>query len=182
MIVGYSIFGQDDDNYMIDEQSVLDLCPRCGFLKKFDYHNPSYKVKRKNYDYFHPYDQGTIVSLRFKEFCLREGYHDILFKELERSIDFFQFFSERIVLVDATRTKMELNNFCPVCGNYEESTGSEPTYLLNVTKALDDGFYRTDKVFGSRNSKNPLIIVGPETHRKLKREKMKGLIYFPIES
>jgi len=181
MILGYCLFGPDDDNYLIDENSTLDLCQNCGFLKDFHYHNPSYKVKRKMYDFFHPYDLGHLVSQRFREFCVRENYNAIQFKELERSFGYYQFFSESVVSFDAHRTGTEFDKLCTVCGNYEETTGIKPPYLSHIEHPLDDGFYRTDIVFGSKNSKDSIIIVGPETHRKLKREKMKGITYIPIE-
>lgn len=180
MIIGYCLYGQDNDTYMIDEGSSLTVCPKCGFLKDFDYHNPLYKIKKKTYDFSHPYDFGNVVSLKFKEFCIRENYKNILFKEFERSFGFFQFYAKGIVEFDAERTGTEFKNYCEVCGNHEEAIGVTPPFLKDA-KRLEDGFYRTDLLFGSKNAKSPIVIVGPDTCGKLKKEKMKGLTYVPIE-
>jgi hypothetical protein len=181
-IIGYSLYGQYNDTFMIDENSSLEVCPKCGYLKNFSYHNPFYKVKRKTYDFAHPYDVGTIVSLRFKEFCLRENYKGLIFKEFERSIGFFQFDTNNVVEFDAVRTGTQFEKYCDVCGNYEIAVGTTPPFLKNISNGLGDGFYKTNLVFGSNNRKNSITMVAPETYKKLKREKMKGLFFIPIHS
>jgi hypothetical protein len=182
MIIAYCLDGQDNDTFMIDENSSLEVCPKCGYLKNFNYHNPFYKVKRKTYDFAHPYDVGTIVSLRFKEFCLRENYKGLIFKEFERSFGFFQFDTNNVVEFDAVRTGTQFEKYCDICGNYEEGIGTNPPFLKNIHQELEDGFYKTDLVFGAKNSKNSIIVIAPETCKKLKREKMKGLVFTPIHS
>lgn len=178
MVTSYCLYGQDNDSWMLDDGKPSDglRCPKCGLLTDFNYSNPFYKLKKSTYDYSHPYDIGIIVSTKFKEFCVRENYSNIEFKELERSPGFFQFYAKRILKVDAQRSGTTFSKYCDVCKNYEEVIGSNPLYLQTNSK-VDEGFYRTDLIFGSRNGKNPIIIIDPSLQQKLKREKLKGLVF-----
>lgn len=185
MIIGYTLEGQDNDSYMLNNQGHPDVstCPQCGFMKDFNtYHNPFYKIKIKTYDFSHPYDVGTIISLKFKEFCVREKYTGIIVKEFERQPNFYQLIVNNVVPLDFERSEPDLLDFCPMCKNYREAVGSMHTFLKDVKDELPDGFYRTDLLFGEGNNKNALIIVGPSTTHKLKREGMKGLDLEPIFS
>jgi hypothetical protein len=186
MVIGYTIYGHDNDSYMIDELAPVDAltCTQCGFLKdqRGYFHNPFFKLKKKVFDFSSPYDTGKIVSLKFKEFCVRENYKGIQFKEFEREAGFFQLVVNNIVEFDAKRAKTEFLDICPKCKNYQAVIGTVPPFLKKKPEELADGFYRTDLVFGSGNSKNPLTLIGPDTAKKLKREKMKGIVYVPIES
>lgn len=167
---------------MLDDEKHpnASTCKECGYILDFEYHNPFFKIKRKTFDFSHPYDIGHIVSLKFKEFCIRENYKGLLFKEFERQPNFFQLIVNNVVQFDTQKAKTEFGKRCKTCNNYEFTTGFEPPSLKNTSNPLDDGFYRTDILFGSYNRKNPIIVVGTETYQKLKREKMKGLIFDPI--
>jgi hypothetical protein len=151
------------------------------FIKDFNsYYNPFFKIKKKTYDFSHPYDIGHIVSLKFKEFCLREEYSGILFREFEREPNFFQLIVNNVLQFDIERRKPELIGFCSLCKNYKEVVDSLPTFVKGINKELRDGIYRSDLFFGEGNNKHPLIIVAPITAKKLRRERMKGIIHEPI--
>jgi len=182
MIIGYRLDGQDNDSWMLEDgEPPSELkCPKCGLLNDFNYINPFYKIKKKTYDYSHPYDVGGVVSMKFKEFCIREKYHNILFRELEWSPGFFALYTTKIIEFDSQRSGTTFTKYCDVCQNFEEVIGSNPSFLKNSSE-LEDGFYRTDLIFGSKNAKNPILIVGVETQEKLKREKFKGLVFKPID-
>jgi hypothetical protein len=183
MIVGYCVYGQDNDSWMLEDGKAPEglRCPRCGLLTDFNYFNPLYKIKKKGYDYSHPYDIGKIVSAKFKEFCIRAGYKNIVFKEFEWSPGFFKFEANKILKFDIQRSGTSLSKYCEICKNYEEVIRSNAPFLENQSTALPEGFYRTDYVFGSGNGKNPTLIVDPITQQRLKREKMKGLVFIPID-
>jgi hypothetical protein len=181
MVIGHCLYGVDNNSFMIDDRVNVVRCSKCGFITDFNFHNPFFVIKKTHYDYSHPYDIGTIVSLKFKEFCLREGYRDITFLELERCPGYFQFYAQKIVTFDAQRANTKQIKYCSVCNNYEQVIGSNPAFLKDVGNELDEGFYRTDLVFGVKDAKNPVTVVGPKTFRKLKLEKLKGLIFKPIE-
>ncbi|HRF34088.1 MAG TPA: hypothetical protein PLM56_11365 [Cyclobacteriaceae bacterium] len=176
MIVGYILIGSDNDTFMYEgvQHDNPPLCTKCGYLKKFDYHNPFYKQKKKTFDVSHPYDFGFIVSLKFKEFCERNNYGNILFKEFEQSPGFYQL----IITRNLPFSGRLLTKHCEVCGNYEEAIGPKATFSY----ALPDGFYRSDIAFGTRNRKSYLEIVAPDTYVKMKKEKFKGLYFEKIEA
>lgn len=182
MIIAYILFGYDNDTFMYEgvEHTSPPKCPKCGHLIDFDYTNPYYQLKKKISDLSHPYDIGTIVSLKFKEFCERNRYN-VRFKELEREANFYQLVVIDKVEYDYERRKTKLTGFCDVCKNYEQAIGAAPGYLKHVTRPLLDGIYRTDLQFGAGDRKRYLIIVSPETYEKMKKEKFKGLYFEKIE-
>jgi hypothetical protein len=184
MILGYTLFGYDNDSYMLNDDENLEspTCQECGFLLDFNYHNPFFKIKRKQHDLSHPYDMGFIVSLKFKEFIEREGYSGIECKKFELEPNFYQLIVKRKVIFDHERREVQFKNYCIFCSNYEEAIGADPAFLKNIHSELEDGFYRSDLLFGSKNHKSPVLIVGIETQKKMKREKLKGLIFNKIES
>lgn len=182
MIVGYYLSAHDNDSFFLEEEDKpgAPLCKQCGFLMDtVNYYNPYFRLKKKTLDLSYTHDLRPIASLKLKEFCAREGYKDLLFKDFEREPNFFQFIVNRIVELDVDRSQPRYENRCEVCGNWE-GTYLKEIFIKNQTKELEDGFYRTDVLFSHGNRKNPLIIVGTETQQKLKREKMKGLIFEPI--
>ncbi len=182
--IGFTLIGQDNDSFFLEHETQLieSTCRECGCLLDFvNYFNPSFRIKKKTYDFSATYDLRYIVSLKFKEFCVREGYKNIKFKSFEREPGFFQFLPCEIVEFDSERRKTEFIDYCEVCNNYKEVIGAIPAFLKIGTKKLTDGFYRTDLLFGVKNRKQPLIIVAPETYEKLKREKFKGLVFDRIE-
>ena len=54
---------------------------------------------------------GNVISLRFKELCLREKYKGTIIKEFEREPKFFQFIVDNVV--DIERGEPTLTEFCP---------------------------------------------------------------------
>lgn len=74
---------------------------------------------------------------------------------------------------------MVLNCFINLVQSFRGLVHS-PGYVNDIDTELEKGFYRTDLLFGSGNSKHPLIIVDRETQVKLKREKMKGIYLEPV--
>jgi hypothetical protein len=77
MPIAYSLSGPDNDSYMCGVAAALNVvpglpvCPECGYKTEFQFSNPSFIVKRRSYDFSTTYDGYYIVSLRFKEHCLR---------------------------------------------------------------------------------------------------------------
>ena len=56
--------------------------------------------------------------------------------------------------------------------------GATPAFL-KVEMPLADGFYRSDPLFASGNEKQPLIVVGVGTKRKLEAARLMGLEFKP---
>jgi hypothetical protein len=182
MIVAYYLTAHDNDSFFLEDEKHPDapICEKCGFLiDPVNYYNPYFRMKKKTLDLSYTHDLRPIASLKLKEFCKREGYRNLVFKDFEREPNFFQFIIKEIVELDIDKSQPKYENRCTVCGNWEG------TYMQNIvikylSKELEDGFYRTDVLFSHGNRKNPLFIVGAGTFEKLKREKMKGLIFEPI--
>jgi hypothetical protein len=184
MNIGYHLSGDDNDSFFIEDERSLNapICSKCGrLLDSVNYFNPFFKLKRKIYDFSFTYDQRKIVSLKFKEFCIREAYDGLIFKEFEKEPNFFHFIVNNVVEVDIDRSKPRFEKHCSICGNYD-GIYLRDLFLKDVAKELEDGFYRTDLLFSEGNKKQPLFIVGPRTQAKLKQEKLKGVIFRPIIS
>lgn len=184
MIIGYWISGYDNDSYMtgccdrlFPEAGNVPKCEKCGYRTDYRYTNLDFRLKRKTMDFSSTYDGITIVSLKFKEFCLRYGYDNLRFVELPESPGFFQFYVEgNIIEYDAG----ESERLCDACGLYESIV--QPIIKCNgTTEPLSDGFYQSNLWFGSGNEKSPLTIISPATKEKLAREKLKNICMNKIE-
>ncbi len=114
----------------------------------------------------------TIVSLKFKEFCIRENYKNLIFKELPQSPKFYQFYINDNKLEYDADVK---ENFCNKCGLHESIVRPIPSCISSYDEPLSDGFYQSNLWFGSGNEKSPIIIVAPITLEKLKREGFKNM-------
>ncbi len=152
-------------------------CVVCGYRTDYRYTNPSFLLKNKIRDLSSTYDGIYIASLKFKEFCSRYGYKNLVFKPLPKTPNFFQFYVEGNVI----EYKFNFNeNFCSACEMYESVIG--PTMNLDhITEPLKDGFYQSDLWFASGNEKSPVLIVAPKTFQNLKTEKFKDLCEKQIE-
>jgi hypothetical protein len=188
-LIGYNLSGPDNGTYMFRDRSGLKRCPLCGYRLDFISHNPDYQFRRREADQYDgyvkrgadfssTYDMYKIVSDRFRAFCMEQEYTYLAFGEFSKDKSHFNFVANRIVEFDAVRRVTNFEKLCCACGNYESVVGAKPAYLLR-SKPLEDGFYRSDLLFGSGDSKGPLILVGIETREKLKAAKLKGLEFSP---
>ncbi len=182
MIIGYDITGPDNRCHIYFEAAGLQRCAKCGFKLEQTYVNPDLRIRPRTYDFSSTYDNCLIVSRRFKEFCVRFGYTEVICHPLPSDKDFYFLEVKNIIPFDVERGNIRFSNYCDECGNFESITPAYPVFLKNVVEPLKDGFYRTDLVFASGDEKEPLIIVGVETYEKLKREKFHGLYFEAVES
>jgi hypothetical protein len=183
MIIGYEIIGYDNGSHMTGScKKLFDLpflpkCEKCGYRTDYRYTNKDFVLKRKTLDFSSTYDRVTIVSLKFKEFCNRHGYKNLMFVDLPKSPNFFQFYIKDSVLKYNARLKEKL---CDTCGQYESVIG--PSLQLDqITKPFDDGFYQSDLWFASGNEKSPIMIISTETKQNLEKEKFKNICLTKIE-
>jgi hypothetical protein len=184
MIIGYEISGYDNDSYMTGTcDTLFDLpflpkCDKCGYRTDYRYTNKDFILKRKTLDFSSTYDGVTIVSLKFKEFCGRYGYSNLIFVGLPKSSDYFQFYiNNSVIKYDASLKE----NLCDSCGQYESVIG--PSAQLNsIAEPLPDGFYQSDLWFASRNEKSPIIIISPITLGYLTKDKFKNFCLTKVET
>jgi hypothetical protein len=184
MTIGYEISGYDNGSFMTGScEKLLDLpflpkCDECGYRTDYRYTNKEFKLMRKTLDFSSTYDVVTIVSLKFKEFCNRYGYKNLVFIELPKSPYFFQFYIEgNFLQYDATLKE----NFCSNCKLYESVIGPSLN-VDNFTNLLEDGFYQSDLWFASGNEKSPVLIISPATKENLAKEKIRNICFTKIES
>ncbi len=183
MIIGYQLGGYDNGTVMFEKDcAALEKCPACGYRIDFFAHNPLYRQARKRRsDLLCTYDGAEIVTQNFKAFCLENSYQGVNFLEFRNDPDHFHLQTERIVPFDAKRRGTRFISYCPFCENYESIIGANPDYL-KVQRPLQDGIYRTDLLFGPKNAKSPLLLVGCETKAKMESANLKGLLFEEIES
>ncbi len=184
MIIGYEMTGYNNDSFMTGScEKLYDLpflpkCNKCGYRTDYRYTNKDFKLKRKTLDLSSTYDGITIVSLKFKEFCNRYGYKNLVFVELPKSPYFFQFYIEgNFLKYDATLKE----KFCDNCKFYESVIGPS-IQIDNFKNPLEDGFYQSDLWFASGNEKSPVLIISPATKENLTKEKIKNICLSKIES
>ncbi len=177
-LVGYDLHGQDNDTHMFPPEAVTDRCDVCNYRLDFLTYNPNYALKKSKRDISATYDGFLIVSEAFRKFCVEQGYKDLVFGKFRQDKTHYNFTVKRIVKFDAVRRGTRFEKLCPGCGNYESIIGATPSHLL-IEGPLEDGFYRSDLLFGSGDEKHPLIFVGIETRTKLEKAQLKGLEFAP---
>jgi hypothetical protein len=175
--------GYDNNSYMtgsceklFPELTDIPKCEKCGYRTDYRYTNKNFVLHKKTLDVSCTYDIITIVSLKFKEFCIRSGYKNLVFIPLLKVPNFYQFYIDGNVLEYTAGTK---EKYCNTCGQYE-SVVVPLINLEKISEPLKDGFYQSDLWFGSGNEKSPTIIIAPETKAKLDREKIKNICYHKI--
>ena len=109
MLIGYNIGGDFNDSYMFDSNDIyMPICEKCGYVTNYDYISPNFELNKEIYDISYTYDGRVIVSLRFKEFCLRNNYTDIEFHKLPKNLNHFVFKLNNLVEFD---TKKRSRNY-----------------------------------------------------------------------
>lgn len=183
-IIGYEIYGYGNDSYMtgscdelLSELKDIPKCGACGYRTDYRYTNSEFWLKRKTLDFSATYDGITIVSLKFKEFCLRYGYTNLEFIPLPKVPNFFQFYVNNNVLSYKAYSRV---NLCTKCGMYESVTVPEMN-LEDIIEPLADGFYQSDLWFASRNEKSPIFVIAPKTRENFKKEGFNNICFKKIE-
>lgn len=180
-IIGYAIVGEDNDTTMLDE-CEFETCSVCGYVTDVDFYNDQHSPKKAFLDYSVTYDSFTIVSAKFRDFCLRQGYGGLRFRRFRGTNRHFCFnVDEPVIEFDAARSGTEFDRFCPACGFFESVTGAIPVFLKKPEQLPADGFARTDLCFGSGNEKKPIYLIGAETHRKMRKERFRGIEFIAIK-
>lgn len=189
-VIGYTLAVPDNGTFMFPENTDLKRCEVCGYPVDFLSYNPNYAFRKRapdskldgyvkrGADVSATYDLYYIVSDRFRDFCLNEGYKGLVFEDFISDPTHFYLLVNNILKFDAARGEVLFERLCKACGNYESVVGANPSYLLR-SKPLEDQFYRTDLLFGSKDRKRPSILVGAETKAKLEAANLKGLTFRP---
>lgn len=179
--MAYTLFGPDNDSHMcasadrvFDGMQGLAVCAKCGYKTDIFYINPKFKVKRRVYDLSYTYDGYCIVSLRFREACLRAKLAGAAFHALPADSEFFVLEPTCIASFDYVRRGTRFEELCTACGYYGAVAGATPAFLK---EPLASDVCRTDILFGSGNGRHPIIIVSEAARTVFAKEKLKGLEY-----
>ena len=192
-VVGAAILVNDNDTWMWDDDDPrLPRCPVCGYRTNFFATNPDYVPKARFKPVYAPelaitkqtamastYDGQVIVTRLFKEFCQAQGYEGLEFRGFCRDPEHFHFVATRQVQFDTKRSGTRFEKQCPRCGNYESIVPAQPA-IIKVPESVADAILRTDLLFASGDEKNPVIIVGHETARKIKSAGFRGISFGPV--
>lgn len=182
MIVAYRLSPEENASYMYLGAPGPRRCPACGSVLDRNFVNQAFKLKRKVFDFSYTYDGCCIVSLRFREACERLGLDGLTFLEIDAEPKWFRLIVEKVLAFDTARRRTRFENQCAMCGKFESVAGASPAILKGVMSPVLEGIYRTDIEFGTKDEQHPLLIAGIDTARKLRKEKLTGLLFKPIEA
>lgn len=175
MIIGYSISGPDNDSNLFPDGWGKSICEVSDFVHNREkYINEKFRVKRKNYNLSYTYDGATIVSQKFRDFCLRNSYSGLEFYQLKKQPELYLLKVNSIIEFDTNRRQTRFEDFHEECNSFNSIVGAHPT-CLTTTTALPDNFMRTDVLFGSGYGQSPITIIGIETFKKMKAEKLNDI-------
>lgn len=186
MTIGYSITASDNDSYMCSScdkvhanMKGLSICAKCGYRTDFEYINKDFKVKKRIYDISYTYDGYCIVSIKFKEACLRAEFSGIDFIDLPNDKEFFYLKSNNVVKFDIEKRETRFENYCHACGNYGAIAGANPAFIKGK---LSSDICRTDIMFGSGNEKHHLLLISSKAKDIVTREKIRGIYFEEIRT
>ncbi len=194
MILAYELSAQDDDTYMLGEQTYRPeepgfhdwrfgvdgvphpaTCPTCGRRTDPDFVSQSFRVKHRRRDLIATYDGYLIASTRLRDFCVSRGDPGVFFVPLPADNAFFWLRSDRMIGFDAALRGTRLERHCQTCRAFYSVVGADPVMLRGVAEPLLEGFYRTDLEFGSGPEQCPIVIVGIRTAQALRGANFRGL-------
>ena len=178
----YILFGPDNGRHMCgtadrllhDKVSGIPYCKKCGFKTDPFFINPRFRGP-KIYDVSYTYDNYAIVSLRFKELCLRFGITGAVFIDLPNDKESFVLKSDEIVQYDWARVGTRFENYCDLCESYGAISGVKPAFLCH--KPSRD-IAMTDILFGSGNERFPLLVISERLRDLMISERMRGSEFF----
>ncbi len=156
-------------------------CPACGRKTDPTFINPSYKLKKRRWDFGLTRDGYFIVSRRFRKFCEDQGWEGMEFVTLPAEDLFFVLRLTCILKFDVVKGETRFKKFCSQCGAYHDVVGAIPVYLSQISEPIEDGFYRSDLEFGSGHEQCPLILVGTNTAPKLRSQRFLRMRFDPVE-
>jgi hypothetical protein len=160
------------DSALLPDVQNVPVCSMCGFKTSAFFINPSFTVRRRHFDLSFTYDGYAICSLEFREAVLRAGLTGSGFEALPNDRQFYVFLPRTVVEFDVHRRQTRFEGLCSACGLHGAVAGATPAYL-KATPASD--FSRSDVLFGSGNSRWPLLFLSESARHMIQRERLQGL-------
>ncbi len=178
-VIGYVVFGPDNDTYMFQGDAQPARCATCRFVLDHGWVDPSYKLKPgRRPDVSYTYDGCLIVSDNFR--AAAKGFAGGTYLSLPSQRGWSILLATRTVTFDTERRETSFDEFCDGCGRFTQVDGATPPFLLDPPVPLPDEFMRTDIEFGSGDELSPLVLVGPGLADALRRGRLVGLDLMPI--
>lgn len=179
LVCGFQMGIRDIDSRMWDEDfSGLAKCRQCGFRTDFTASKSEYKPPKAAPDVGVTWDNADIVSAGFVEFCGLNHLDGFEVRAFRHSRSHFHFVPSRSVAVDRSLSDFECHAPCKLCGNPEWQVTNGNLMYLSIQKPISDGFWATDILLGSGNTKGHSIIVNHRTKELLQTSGLKGFLRF----
>lgn len=198
MLIGYSLGAQDDDSYMLGEETYRPVgtafhdwrfgvagvphpatCGTCGRKTDPNFVSSRFRVRRRRRDLTTTYDGYLLASRRFRDFCTAARLPGLVFTALPADEDFFWLRSERLLAFDAEARGTRFEKYCGSCCAYYDVVGATPV-VLRAGTPVGAGFHRTDLEFGSGPEQSPIFIGCVTTGRALNSERLNGVELCPL--
>ncbi len=181
MVIGYILYGQDNNLSFFANAPKNILCLHCGSCLDTSYYPKYLPLKKEVKDVSFTYDGRLIVSEKFKTFCDEYNVKGIEFFLVNEKPKFYFVSSNRFLNFDVEKRETRFENLCPYCSNYESVIGATPAFLKDIDVSIKEGFYRTDIEFGSGSEKSPLFIIGLRTKKLIMKQHFKGIEFEAIK-
>ena len=179
MNVWFHVSAPDNDSHMCGSDDALlpdvqnvPICSACGYKTSPFFINPEFRVRRRSYDLSFTFDGYAIASLKFREAVARSGLTGAGFEELPNDEEFVVFIPRAIVGFDAKRRNTRFEVLCSTCGLHSTVAGATPVFLKGTPPA---DLCRSDILFGSGNSRWPLVIASENAKDLIQRERLRGV-------
>ena len=195
-IVAYEIRAQDDDSYMLGEEtynpvSTSDVwhfgragdphpatCSACGGKVNWQYVNPQYRVKKRRRDITATYDGYLLVSSRLHEILKENGADSDDFLPLPSDADYFCLRPKAALSYSAA----ECQRRCDSCDQFADSVVPVPQFVAQLAQPISSGVYRSSIEFGSVPLKSFCVVVGVNMGIALQSASLRGLELGPINA
>jgi hypothetical protein len=152
-------------------------CGTCGRKTDGGFVSPAFRVKKRRRDITATYDGYTIISRRFLDLCVENGWGSDHVVPLPGDAQFYWLRPSRVLEFDGTTTKP-----CPQCHEFYDVIGPRPRFCEGLNRPLPEGFYRSDLEFGSGPEQRPTVVVGARTGDALFGAGLSGLVLSPLKS
>jgi hypothetical protein len=159
------------DYKLLPDVQNVPVCATCGFKTSPFFINPSFTVRRRTLDVSFTYDGYAICSLTFREAVSSARLTGGGFEALPSDPQFYVFIPSTVVEFDVLRRETRFESLCSACGLYGAVTGATPAYLK---AAPESDFSRSDVLFGSGNSRWPLLFLSERARHMIQRERLQG--------
>lgn len=170
-MTNYAIFAPDADIYYYNKASEDLFCSSCGsYISSESYFPNKLRLKSLKQDFSFTYDGRLILSSRAKVFLEENASTELRFYQVNSTPEVFVIEVPDKAIFDAEKRKTRFIGKCGKCGKFESIVGSTPPFLKNTSDIDRMGIYFTDIQFGSGKEKAPLIIVGENLGKMLKKE------------